>query len=52
MYIECPACNHRWLPAGDDCYLYEEGTHEVACDRCDHEFHVTTRVTYRWGVHE
>jgi len=45
--VRCPKCGHHWRVGDDDDYeLYNEGTHDVTCVSCDHEFEVETHVSY------
>lgn len=45
--VRCPKCGHHWKIMGSDDYeLFHEGTHDVTCGECDHEFEVETSVTY------
>lgn len=42
--IRCPKCKDT--SQIDDRYrLYEEGTHEVGCNECGHDFEITTYVS-------
>lgn len=46
-YIRCPKCGESWNPwEGDDYDVFEEGPSSVTCGECDHEFEVTTTVSY------
>jgi len=48
--IRCPNCRHIIDPTHDcDMDVYKDGTHTVTCDGCEHEFEVTTTVTYSWS---
>lgn len=47
--IRCPKCRHVM----DDPYdigadIYQEGTHDITCNSCDHEFEIETHVEYSW----
>jgi ssDNA-binding Zn-finger/Zn-ribbon topoisomerase 1 len=45
--IRCPACRKTWRPSDYEQYdTLEDGDHEVSCPHCDHEFTVSTSVTY------
>lgn len=47
--IRCPKCgfaSHDPYDFSDD--IYQEGTHELTCSRCDHEFEIETHVEYSW----
>ena len=45
--LRCPACRHQWDVADFDVFdLYEEGRHEIMCPECEHEFTVSTDVSY------
>jgi len=47
--LRCPKCRHDWaVEAEDNGELYSEGSHEVCCPVCDHEFEVVTAVSYSW----
>jgi DNA-directed RNA polymerase subunit M/transcription elongation factor TFIIS len=45
--VRCPKCR-RVMNVHDSEFwdLYEEGEHEVSCRSCDHEFTVSSRVSY------
>ena len=46
-YIRCPKCKTTWEPRdSDDFEFYTDGDHEVTCSECDHEFQITTYVSY------
>jgi len=46
-YVRCPKCRHQFNPGQSDYYeLYSEGEHEVYCGMCDHEFEITTHVSF------
>jgi DNA-directed RNA polymerase subunit M/transcription elongation factor TFIIS len=45
--IRCPACGHEMKVSDfDSGELYGDGEHDVTCDECDHEFEVSTSVSY------
>lgn len=45
--VRCPKCRHTMDVHGSELYeLYEEGTHDISCRSCDHDFEVTTRVQH------
>lgn len=45
--IRCPKCQDTFSPGDREAYeLYSDGTHEVTCGECDHEFQVRTWVSY------
>lgn len=45
--VRCPKCGTTWRPADNENYdLFEDGTHDVCCQHCDHDFEVRTRVSY------
>lgn len=45
--VRCPKCGKSWeVGNGDDYELYGEGSHDVTCGSCDHEFEITTWVSY------
>ncbi len=51
-FIRCPKCKesmsvHDEMSVHDDMYrLYEDGSHEMSCQNCDHDFEIVTHVTY------
>lgn len=52
-FIRCPKCEHlftpdeeRWPGVARD--LYEDGEHEVCCQECEHQFEISTQVTYEF----
>jgi hypothetical protein len=45
--VRCPACRHTW-DVGESEDLYSEGEHSVYCHECNHEFEVTTNVSYEF----
>lgn len=45
--IRCPACGHEMNVSDfEDGRLYGDGEHNVSCDECDHDFEVSTSVSY------
>ena len=48
--IRCPRCGT--VSPTDDCdmpdRIFEDGEHAVLCAHCDHEFEVTTEVSFRF----
>jgi hypothetical protein len=45
--IRCPKCKASWdISEHEDYHLYEDGEHDVTCYDCNHEFKVTTNVSY------
>ena len=45
--FRCPSCRHTSTPERAELYeLYDDGEHEITCDRCDHTFSVETHVSY------
>ena len=45
--IRCPACGKSWDPHDTESNeMFEYGDHQTCCPDCDHEFSVTTAVTY------
>jgi hypothetical protein len=42
--IRCPKCRDT-SPIDDRYRLYEEGTHDVSCNECGHDYEVTTYVS-------
>lgn len=46
-FIRCPKCRKTWNPADVEQYeVFEDGIHEVQCIECNHEFEVTTCISY------
>lgn len=45
-YVRCPKCRQTMSVHDDNYQWYEEGTHDVSCHHCDHDFEITTRVEY------
>lgn len=53
QYIRCPKCGHQMSVNDFDGadwgeMLYSEGRHDVYCDSCEHEFYITTHVSYTY----
>jgi len=46
-FIRCPKCEYLFTP-GEQYKWYEEGQHEVFCWKCEHQFEITTYVTYEF----
>jgi hypothetical protein len=47
--LRCPKCRHDWAVETEDTgELYGEGSHDVCCPVCGHEFGVVTTVSYSW----
>jgi DNA-directed RNA polymerase subunit RPC12/RpoP len=44
-FVRCPKCRHT-MNVREEYDLFQDGTHELACDECGHEFEVTTVVSY------
>jgi len=45
--VRCPKCRNMWDPwDAEDYDLFNDGTHDVCCTECDHEFEVETQVSY------
>lgn len=45
--VRCPACRYMWAPGEHDDYeLLSDEEHEVNCYECNHEFTITTNVSY------
>jgi uncharacterized CHY-type Zn-finger protein len=45
--IRCPACGDTFNPGDNDHYkLYGDGEHSVTCQNCDHQFEVSTHISY------
>lgn len=48
--VRCPKCRRTASVSYDELFdLYEEGEHEVTCSSCDHEYTVSTRVSYSFN---
>jgi len=48
--VRCPACKHTWSPRDNEDYdVLEDGEHTVSCPECDHEFEVSTSIS--WTFH-
>jgi DNA-directed RNA polymerase subunit RPC12/RpoP len=50
--IRCPKCGHQDCISDWDCDYseekYSEGEHTVACGECEHEYVISTRVSYSY----
>lgn len=51
--IRCPSCAHAWDPQkaawdGDCQHVFTEGFHSVSCPKCEHDFEVSTLVSYQF----
>lgn len=46
LYIRCPKCRHESeaFEMADD--ILGDGEHEISCRSCDHEFTITTSVSF------
>lgn len=45
--VRCPRCGATWDPHDADCYhVFGDGEHEVCCIECDHDFTISTDVSY------
>lgn len=44
-FLRCPACKHTWRPDFETDVWQEDGG-DIYCPECDHEFHVSTWITY------
>ena len=48
-FVRCPSCRHSWNPSDSDDYqFFEEGEHELTCPICEHEFEISTQVSYNF----
>ena len=46
-FIRCPKCGDHWSPqASEDYEVFGDGEHDVCCGNCDHDFEVSTMVSY------
>jgi uncharacterized C2H2 Zn-finger protein len=46
-FIRCPKCRHSVSVSDSENYeLYEDGEHAVSCTSCDHDFTVSTNISY------
>lgn len=43
-FVRCPACGNQMDACEPE--LYEDGSHDVTCDECDHEFEVETNISF------
>lgn len=43
-YVRCPKCG--FLMEASELEVYEDGDHEVSCWKCDHDFTITTSVSF------
>ena len=51
--IRCPKCGHQspvhdWDMCDYGEVFYQEGQHDIYCPQCEHEFEITTHVTYTY----
>jgi len=52
-YIRCPKCGHQsfvhdWEMCDYGEVFYAEGTHDIYCPQCEHEFTIATHVSYTY----
>jgi uncharacterized C2H2 Zn-finger protein len=52
-FIRCPKCGHSFNPFDGDPGdfsndILRDGESDVICGQCDHQFEVTTNVSYTW----
>ena len=46
-YVRCPKCRNIFDPGNSEMpSLFEEGDHEIYCDKCDHEYVVSTYIEF------
>ena len=46
-FVRCPKCGDHWSPRESEDYeVFGDGEHEVSCGNCDHDFEVSTSVSY------
>lgn len=49
-YIRCPKCSVTWQPYEREHYeLLEDGSHDVTCQNCDHDFTVSTSISWTFN---
>lgn len=49
----CPHCRHtRDISEVGSWHLYEEGEHEITCERCELDYTVSTRASYSFSTNE
>ena len=41
-FVRCPECRETMEPED----IYEEGSHDIYCEHCDHEFTVITHISF------
>lgn len=47
--IRCPKCGDTWDPQHDDDYaVLGEGVHAVSCGECEHDFTVSTSISWNF----
>jgi hypothetical protein len=44
--VRCPKCGHSWAPDPVDDSVFSDGENSVACEKCDHDFEVTTIISF------
>jgi len=45
--IRCPKCGHQMeIGSCELGELYEDGSHDVSCQNCDHDFEVSTQISF------
>lgn len=45
--VRCPKCGHSWDPYEHEDYkVLNDGTHDVTCPDCEHDFEVRTWVSH------
>ncbi len=52
-FIRCPDCGHKEKVFDGDHYeILSDDTHDVSCQECDHDFEITTSVSYTFSSPE
>lgn len=49
-YVRCPKCSTTWQPYESEQYeLLGDGSHDVTCSNCDHDFTVSTSISWSFN---
>lgn len=55
-FIRCPKCRHSWGPFdSEDSFeqrIFDDGPHDIYCPHCEHEFEISTNVSYSFNSPE